>query len=197
MSRDKLFAAQFLAVAMFFLFLPGVSRPDSHDTSRCDPATALAGLSDSGADAGPSASSNHHQFVTGKDRGSMITTGALYTLAGSPAGSTSASGGHDNLVPVTQPIAPFLPGKGGTALNGNKSGAGPGVGSNPTGSGSLGAHGNGNFSGTPGTNPFGPGSGSLGTTDASAVMIIPEPAVLSLLILGVAFLLLRRVLTLR
>lgn len=40
-SREKLFAAQFLGVSMFLLFLPGVSRSDSSKGKDCDARCAL------------------------------------------------------------------------------------------------------------------------------------------------------------
>jgi|SRR5215469_5489680 len=164
MSRDRLFAAQFLAVAMFFLFLPGVSHPDSTHNDECDTSTALSALvtsSSSSSHAISATSGPRLPFASGRTEVSSLFYDGKVDTAGS-------SGSGTNLVPVTSfAILSDL---------GNRGVSGTGAGGTSSGTGTISA--------------IRTAAGSV----ISEITTIPEPEVMSLIVLGLAFLIIRRML---
>jgi hypothetical protein len=185
MSRDRLFAAQFLAVAMFLLFLPGVSRPGStgNTSSVLKASTATSGSFSGSSDS--DAFKSGRRFSVGARNSSLMFSGKIEhdgdrddhgSDSGSHSGSASGST-HD----------------GDRDDHGSDSGSHSGSASGSTHDGS----GSGDHVPVVTTSVTSTlASGGAGTA-SDPIMSVPAPESISLLVLGIVVLVIRKMLTVR
>jgi hypothetical protein len=111
MLRGRLFTAQFLAVAMFSLFLPGVSRSDSLQNDDYDASSVLSPVSASSATRSSMISSSAFDLSedpttsTSNEEASATHSGELSQVAFPVGIAESTSGGRTEIDWATVPVS--------------------------------------------------------------------------------------------